>query len=116
MFWNRSGWSGDLKGLTGLVVAMFRNYRNCRRGVVSLALAFTLIQCYVLYSSTFHVLHHSKPMCPACVAIKKYQGAVVNAVQTVVAVMGDITIEDQVLPQIALVQELKYHSRAPPVL
>ncbi|MDH5325292.1 MAG: hypothetical protein OEZ68_20085 [Gammaproteobacteria bacterium] len=95
---------------------MFRIYHSCRSGVISLALAFVLMQSYVLYTSTYHVLHHSVPMCPACVAIKNYQGAAVSTAQFVIAAFSDISIVEQTLPELFQTLELKYLSRAPPAL
>lgn len=100
--------------ITESVIAMFRYRRSNRHSVVFLALAFVLIQSYVLYSSTFHVFHHSMPMCPICVAMKSYQGSIVDSAPSILTTAKFLIIEEYVVPQIVRFVELSYQSRAPP--
>ena len=93
---------------------MFRYRRSNRHSVVLLALALLLIQTYVLYSSTFHVFHHSMPMCPICVAMKSYQGSIVDTVVTVFDAVKYFVLDVYTSPQINRFVELPYQSRAPP--
>lgn len=95
---------------------MFRYRRSNRHSVVLLALALLLIQTYVLYSSTFHVFHHSMPMCPICVAMKSYQGSIVDTAVTVFDAVKYFVLEVYLAPQINRFVELSYQSRAPPAL
>jgi len=95
---------------------MFRYRRSNRHSVVLLALALLLIQTYVLYSSTFHVFHHSMPMCPVCVAMKSYHGSIVD---TAVTVFDDVKYFILVVfpsPQINRFIDIPYQPRAPPSL
>jgi hypothetical protein len=97
------------------VIAMFRYRRsNNRRSVVLLALAFVLIQSYVLYSSTFHVFHDMMPMCPICVAMKSYQGSIVDNAPSVLTKVKFLIIDEYIVPQIVRYVELPYQPRAPP--
>ncbi|WP_455208402.1 hypothetical protein [Kaarinaea lacus] len=93
---------------------MFRYRRSNHQSVLFLALAFVLIQSYVLYSSTFHVFHHSMPMCPICVAIKSYQGSIVDTTISVLTAVKYFVIDEYIAPQIVRFVKLSYQSRAPP--
>jgi len=95
---------------------MFRYSRCNRHSVVILALAFVLIQTYVLYSSTFHVFHNSMPMCPVCVAIKNYQNSVVNTVTALLATFQLYLFEEIVPPQVTQFVRPQYQPRAPPIV
>ena len=95
---------------------MYRYRRSNRHSVVLLGLAFLLIQVYVLYSSTFHVFHHSMPMCPICVAMKSYQGSIVDSATTILSTVKYLVIDVYLAPQINRLVELPYQSRAPPSL
>jgi len=109
---NKVTWISD-----NLVIAMFRYLRRRNRhSVVFLALAFVLIQSYVLYSSTFHVFHHSMPMCPICVAMKSYQGSIVDSATFILTTVKFFIIDVYLAPQIVRFVELPYQSRAPPAM
>ncbi len=95
---------------------MYRYRRSNRHSAVLLALAFLLIQTYVLYSSTFHVFHHSMPMCPICVAMKSYQGSIVDSATSIITTIKFLIIDVYIVPQIVRFVELPYQSRAPPSL
>ena len=94
--------------------AMFGYSRVKRQRVLLLAVAFVLIQSYVLYASTFHVFHDMMPMCPACVALKSYQGSIVNTTTTVLTSLKFFLEEIKFLPQLNQVVILSYQPRAPP--
>lgn len=93
---------------------MWGSSRFMRRRVLLLAVAFVLIQTYVLYASTFHVFHNMMPMCPACVALKSYQGSIVDNPNSVLAVLKFFIEEVTSSPQLFLVVVSLYQPRAPP--
>ena len=86
-----------------------------RHSVVLLALAFVLIQAYVLYASTFHVFHDSMPMCQACVAVKSYHSVTVNNIASVFLSLGFDLVDLFFSPQSLQVVVHFYDSRAPPL-
>ena len=93
---------------------MWGSSRLQRQRVLLLAVAFVLIQAYVLYSSTFHVFHNMMPMCAACVAIKSYQGGIVDNPNTVLDTLKFYIEEVIFLPQLTLVVVTSFQPRAPP--
>ena len=93
---------------------MFGYSQVKRQRVLLLAVAFVLIQSYVLYASTFHVFHNMMPMCPACVALKSYQGAVVDNATTVLTSLKFFIEEVNFLPQLTMVVITSFQPRAPP--
>ena len=95
-------------------VAMWGNSRLKHQRVLFLAVAFVLIQTYVLYSSTFHVFHDMGPMCPACVAMKSYQGSIVDNPPAHIEVLKFFIEEVTFSLQIYSVVPSFYLSRAPP--
>ena len=95
---------------------MWGSSRVQHRRVLLLAVAFVLIQTYVLYTSTFHVFHNMMPMCPACVAIKSYQGSIVDNPTTVLAVLKFFIQEVYIPPQISQIAVTFFQPRAPPAV
>jgi len=95
---------------------MWGSSRSKSRRVLLLAVAFVLIQSYVLYASTFHVFHHMMPMCPACVALKSYQGSIVDNPDTVIELFKFFIQEVTFSPQIAQIAVSVFQPRAPPLL
>lgn len=94
---------------------MFRYFSCNRQSVVLLALAFLLIQIYVLHASTHHVFHSSMPMCPVCVAIKGYQGSIVDNAHSLFIAVDYVLVGQVALPQLSQFVAIHYQSRAPPV-
>ena len=94
---------------------MWGSSRFMHRRVLLLAVAFVLIQTYVLYTSTFHVFHNMMPMCPACVAVKSYQGSIVDNGNTVLAVLKFYIQEFYLPPQKLQLAATFFQPRAPPV-
>ena len=97
-------------------VAMWGNSRLKHQRVLLLAVAFVLIQTYVLYSSTFHVFHDMMPMCPICVAMKSYQGSLVDNPVSYIDLLKFFVEEITLTSQIPLVFPSVYLSRAPPAV
>lgn len=94
---------------------MFYYSRSNRQGVLFLALAFLLIQFYVLYSSTSHVFHSSMPMCPICVAIKSYQGGDIDSATTTLSIIRFHIFIEFIPSQWVKADWFNYDSRAPPL-
>jgi len=93
---------------------MWGSSRRQQRRVLLLAVAFVLIQAYVLYASTFHVFHHMMPMCPACVALKSYQGSIVDNSTIELDHFKFFIEEFSFSPQITFLTVSAFHPRAPP--
>ena len=95
---------------------MWGSSRVQQQRVLLLAVAFVLIQTYVLYTSTFHVFHNMMPMCPACVAIKSYQGSIVDNSTTVLAELRFYIQEFYLPPQLSIIAAIFFQPRAPPAV
>lgn len=95
---------------------MWGSSRFMHRRVLLLAVAFVLIQTYVLYSSTFHVFHNMAPMCAACEAIKSYQGGIVDNPNIVLNRLKYFFEEATFSPQFTQLELAYFNPRAPPYI
>jgi len=95
---------------------MWGSSRNQHQRVLLLAVAFVLIQSYVLYTSTYHVFHNMGPMCAACVAMKSYQGSIVDNSNIVIDLLKFFINVVELAPQLPQTLIPCFQPRAPPIL